>query len=70
MVKRYAWGTCNTDSRYPERLVNVKFHRFPSVAEEKERRKIWIRQSSVDGQMMFFTHLSQERNGEIVEMSK
>ena len=31
---------------YPERLVNVKFHRFPSVAEQKERRKIWIRQSS------------------------
>ena len=43
MVKRCAWETCNTDSRYPKRLVNVKFHRFPSVAKEKERGGIWIR---------------------------
>ena len=43
MVKRCAWETCNTDSRYPERLVHVKFHRFPSVAKKKEQREIWIR---------------------------
>ena len=42
MVKRCAWETSNTDSRYPKRLVNVKFHRFPSVTKEKERREIWI----------------------------
>ena len=43
MVKRCASGTCSTDSRYPKRLVNVKIHRFPSVAKEKERKEIWIR---------------------------
>ena len=47
MVKRCAWGTCNTDSRYPERLIKdgvpVTFHRFPSVTKFKEQRKAWIR---------------------------
>jgi hypothetical protein len=49
MVKRCAWGTCNTDSRYPERLVNevegttVTFHHFPTEIRDKERRKTWIR---------------------------
>ncbi len=47
MVKRCAWGTCNTDSRYPERLIKdgvpVTFHHFPSVTKFKERREAWIR---------------------------
>ena len=49
MVKRCAWGTCNSDSRYPERLVNevegttVTFHPFPTEIRDKERRKTWIR---------------------------
>lgn len=47
MVKRCAWGTCNTDSRYPERLIRdgipVTFHHFPSEKEFKERRDTWIR---------------------------
>ena len=48
MVKRCAWGTCNSDSRYPERLfrktkgITVKFHCFPSEKKHKERRQAWI----------------------------
>ncbi|CAB4043638.1 hypothetical protein AC249_AIPGENE23928, partial [Paramuricea clavata] len=47
MVKRCAWGTCNTDSRYPERLIKdgipVTFHPFPSERKFKKRRESWIR---------------------------
>lgn len=47
MVKRCAWGKCNTDSRYPERLTKdglpVTFHHFPSITKFKERREAWIR---------------------------
>ncbi|CAB4037576.1 zinc finger 554-like isoform X1 [Paramuricea clavata] len=47
MVKRCAWGTCNTDSRYPKRLIKdgipVTFHPFPSERKFKKRRESWIR---------------------------
>ena len=48
MVKRCSWGTCKSDSRYPERLKtedgkNISFHSFPSVKKFKERRETWIR---------------------------
>ena len=47
MVKRCAWGTCKTDSRYPERLIKggniINFHPFPSEKKFKERRELWIR---------------------------
>ena len=49
MVKRCAWGTCKSDSRYPERLIHaikgtpVKFHHFPAESKDKERRETWIR---------------------------
>ena len=48
MVKHCAWGTCNSDSRYPERLINsngisVKFYHFPSFKHEKTRREAWTR---------------------------
>ena len=41
MVKRCAWGTCNSDSRYPERLFNkegqgVKSYSFPSLKKNEE----------------------------------
>ena len=44
MVKRCSWGTCKTDSRYPERLQTedgkiISFHSFPSVKKFKEREK-------------------------------
>ena len=49
MVKTCAWpwGTCKTDSRYPERLIKdgkvINFHPFPSEKKFKERRELWIR---------------------------
>lgn len=48
MVKRCSWGTCKTDSCYPERLQTedgkiISFHSFPSVKKFKERRETWIR---------------------------
>ena len=47
MVKRCAWGTCNSDSRYPERLLTeeglaVRFHSFPPQKKQNERRQRWI----------------------------
>ena len=39
MVKRCAWGTCKTDSRYPERLIKdgkvTNFHPFQSEKDSK-----------------------------------
>ena len=50
MFKRCAWGTCKTDSRYPERLVKdgkvINFHPFPSDKKLKERGELWIRSCS------------------------
>ncbi len=48
MVKRCAWGTCRSDSRYPERLrkadgTTVSFHGFPNEKKFKEKREKWIR---------------------------
>ena len=48
--KRCAWGTCKTDSRYPERLIKggkvINFHPFPSENKFDERRELWIRSCS------------------------
>ena len=48
MVKRCAWGTCKSNSRYPTRLqkddgTSVSFYSFPSLKKSRERREIWIR---------------------------
>ena len=47
MVKKCAWGTCKTDSRYPERLIKggniTKFSSFSVREKIKERRELWIR---------------------------
>ena len=48
MVKRCAWGTCKSDSRYPIRLqkddgTSVSFYSFPNLKKSRERREIWIR---------------------------
>ncbi|XP_062568430.1 uncharacterized protein LOC134230607 [Saccostrea cucullata] len=44
MVKRCSWGTCNTDSRYPERLTGgIKFIPFPKPPTNPEKCKRWIR---------------------------
>ncbi|KAK7117021.1 hypothetical protein R3I94_022537 [Phoxinus phoxinus] len=42
MVKRCSYGSCNTDSRYPERLGNVQFHPFPKPARNLEKCMKWI----------------------------
>ena len=42
MVKRCAWGTCKTDTHYPERLIKdgkaIDFHPFPSEKKIKKHR--------------------------------
>lgn len=44
MVKRCCWGTCNTDSRYPDRLQGgIVFIPFPKPGRNLEKAKRWIR---------------------------
>ncbi|XP_033730606.1 uncharacterized protein LOC117320019 [Pecten maximus] len=44
MVKRCCWGTCNTDSRFPDRLEGgVTFIPFPKPGRSLEKCKEWIR---------------------------
>ncbi|XP_050977915.1 uncharacterized protein LOC127172604 isoform X2 [Labeo rohita] len=43
MVKRCSYGTCNADSRYPDRLGNTQFHPFPKPARNLEKCIKWIR---------------------------
>ena len=48
MVKRCTWGTCKSDTRYPDRLKKadgtvVSFYSFPNAKKAFERREIWIR---------------------------
>ena len=48
MVKRCAWGTSKSDTRYPERLKKadgtvVSFYSFPNAKKANEKREIWIR---------------------------
>lgn len=43
MVKRCSWGTCNSDTRYPERIVNVIFIPFPKPITNYEACLRWIK---------------------------
>ncbi|XP_069111673.1 uncharacterized protein [Argopecten irradians] len=44
MVKRCSWGTCKTDSRFPERLKGgVTFIPFPKPARSLDKCREWIR---------------------------
>ncbi|KAG1654669.1 Maleylacetoacetate isomerase [Nymphon striatum] len=44
MVKRCEWGLCNSDSRYPERLIGgVEFIPFPKPKRNLETCKRWIK---------------------------
>ncbi len=39
IIKRCAWGTCNTDSRYPERMGNIiYFITFPESKQNKNTK--------------------------------
>jgi len=43
MVKRCTWGTCNIDTRYPERLAGgVKFIPFPKPSRSLGKCLQWI----------------------------
>ena len=47
-MKRCTWGTCKSDTRYPDRLKKadgtvVSFYSFPNAKKASERREIWIR---------------------------
>ncbi|XP_046572861.1 uncharacterized protein LOC124280913, partial [Haliotis rubra] len=44
MVKRCSWGTCNSDTRYPERLAGgITFIPFPKPARNFDKCQRWIR---------------------------
>lgn len=44
MVLRCAWGTCNVDERYPERLANgVRLVLFPKPKTNLEKCLRWIK---------------------------
>ena len=43
MVKRCAWGTCKSDSRYPERIEGVHFIPFPKPKVNYEKCLLWIK---------------------------
>ena len=48
-TKKCSWGTCKSDSRYPDRLKRnssgdkVFFLHFPGAKYHKEKRERWIR---------------------------
>ena len=47
-TKRYAWGECKNDTRYPHLIKRnknndpVKFYHFPGPVRSAERRRKWI----------------------------
>ena len=42
MVLRCAWGTCNGDQRYPNRLQGARLVRFPKPKTQLNRCMRWI----------------------------
>ncbi|KAG5283563.1 hypothetical protein AALO_G00043430 [Alosa alosa] len=43
MVKRCCYGTCNTDSRYKDRVENIVFVPFPKPPKEMGKCLRWIK---------------------------
>ncbi|XP_062594021.1 uncharacterized protein LOC134255507 [Saccostrea cucullata] len=43
MVRRCVWGTCNSDERYPERLIRVRLIPFPQPKKDQEKCLRWIK---------------------------
>lgn len=43
MVKRCVWGTCKSDSRYPDRIKGLHFIPFPKPKANYEKCLLWIR---------------------------
>ncbi|XP_007235875.3 uncharacterized protein si:dkey-20i10.7 [Astyanax mexicanus] len=43
MVKRCAWGSCKSDTRYPNRVQGVVFYPFPKPKTNLQKCQLWIR---------------------------
>jgi hypothetical protein len=43
MVRRCAWGTCNADCRYPEKMIGIRFITFPNPKTKLEKCLRWIK---------------------------
>lgn len=43
MVKTCSWGTCNSDTRYPERVQNVRFILFPKPTTNQAKFLRWVK---------------------------
>ncbi|XP_060604959.1 uncharacterized protein LOC132757648 [Ruditapes philippinarum] len=43
MVRRCAWGTCNADCRYPDKMIWVRFITFPNPKTQFEKCLRWIK---------------------------
>lgn len=43
MVKTCSWVTCNSDTRYPERVQNVRFIPFPKPTTNGDKCLRWIK---------------------------
>ena len=43
MVLRCAWGTCNNDERYPERMTDCRFISFPKPKTQYEKCLRWVK---------------------------
>jgi len=43
MVRRCAYGTCNVDSRYPDRMVGIQFDKIPNPKTQLAKSLRWIK---------------------------
>ncbi|KAJ8309025.1 hypothetical protein KUTeg_013899 [Tegillarca granosa] len=43
MVKTCSWGTCNSDTRHPDRIQNVAFIPFPKPKTNWEKCLRWVK---------------------------
>ncbi|XP_046570809.1 uncharacterized protein LOC124279051, partial [Haliotis rubra] len=61
MVLRCAWGTCNADERYPERLEGGFFVRFPTVKRNEEKCKRWIKACGRPHEQLNLSRINQHK---------
>ena len=43
MVKHCCWGTCKSDSRYPERLEGAFFIPFAKPKQTPDKCRLWVK---------------------------
>ena len=61
MVLRCAWGTCNADERYPERLEGGCFIRFPTPKRDLEKVKRWIKACGRPHEQLNIARINQHK---------